>query len=248
MENFEGYDETDQYTGNFSAAEYAFMLSYAQPLDSNFNGGITVKPIYSQLEKYSSFGLAFDAGVEYESDNNLFTASAVVRNLGTQFVTYTNQNQEPLPLDVLVGVSQKLQYAPFRLHLTLHNMQKFDLTYKKENEEENIFNLLGDGETEAKEKGFTQFRNNAEVFFQKSIRHLIVGVDFTPFKNLYVSAGYNFQRGYELKLEEKTGGAGFSWGFGFKVAKFRVSYGRAIYHVAGASNHFSLTTDLSEFL
>ena len=40
---------------------------------------------------------------------------------------------------------------------------------------------------------------------------------------------------------------GFSWGFGIRISKFHLNYGRASYHLAGASNHFSITTDLSSF-
>ena len=40
---------------------------------------------------------------------------------------------------------------------------------------------------------------------------------------------------------------GFSWGFGIKISKFHFSYGRATYHLAGGSNHFSLSTNLSDF-
>jgi predicted Na+-dependent transporter len=40
---------------------------------------------------------------------------------------------------------------------------------------------------------------------------------------------------------------GFSMGLGLKVSKFHIAYGRSTYHLAGATNHFSLTTSLSEF-
>ena len=50
-----------------------------------------------------------------------------------------------------------------------------------------------------------------------------------------------------MAIEEKGGMVGFSYGFGMKIKKFRISYGRATYHLAGASNHFSVTMNLSEF-
>jgi hypothetical protein len=40
---------------------------------------------------------------------------------------------------------------------------------------------------------------------------------------------------------------GFSYGFGIKISKFHLSYGRATYHLAGASNHFSISTNFSSF-
>jgi len=32
-----------------------------------------------------------------------------------------------------------------------------------------------------------------------------------------------------------------------KINKYRFSYGRSTYHLSGASNHFSLSVNLSEF-
>jgi hypothetical protein len=79
------------------------------------------------------------------------------------------------------------------------------------------------------------------------MRHLIVGVEIFPSKNFHIRAGYNYQRRQELKVSSLGGAAGFSLGFGLKISKFRLDYGRAIYHQAGASNHFSFATNLSEF-
>ena len=58
--------------------------------------------------------------------------------------------------------------------------------------------------------------------------------------------GYNYKRRQEMKIDTKTAMAGFSWGFGLKISKFHISYGRATYHLAGASNHFSISTNLNE--
>jgi len=40
---------------------------------------------------------------------------------------------------------------------------------------------------------------------------------------------------------------GFSWGLGFKISKFHLNYSRATYHLAGATNIFSFSTNLSSF-
>jgi len=50
-----------------------------------------------------------------------------------------------------------------------------------------------------------------------------------------------------MKVNAHPGMVGFSMGFGFRVSKFHFSYGRASYHLAGGTNHFSLTVNLSEF-
>ena len=50
-----------------------------------------------------------------------------------------------------------------------------------------------------------------------------------------------------MKVNSHPGMVGFSMGFGFRVSKFHFTFGRASYHLAGGTNHFSLTTNLSEF-
>ena len=79
------------------------------------------------------------------------------------------------------------------------------------------------------------------------MRHVIFGVEFIPVKNLYVRVGYNYRRRKEMLIESKTSTVGISWGFGIKISKFYLSYGRATYHLAGASDHFSISTDLDSF-
>jgi len=51
----------------------------------------------------------------------------------------------------------------------------------------------------------------------------------------------------EMKIESKPGMVGFSWGIGIKVSKFRISYGRSVFHLAGGTNQFSFSMNLDEF-
>ena len=86
-----------------------------------------------------------------------------------------------------------------------------------------------------------------DIFGDKLMRHLVFGVEFLVGKNFHADLGYNYKRRQEMKVSARPGTVGFSWGFGFKVSKFHFAFGRASYHLAGGSNHFSLTTNLSEF-
>jgi hypothetical protein len=236
---FTGADETGFKTGEFRAAEYALNLIYSRKIDSMINIGINVKPIYSSLENYTSLGVAADLGITYFNPDRLFTAAVVVKNLGSQIITYyEGAKRESLPFEIQAGMSQKLLHAPFRFSLTLHQLQKPDLTYKTTINNSNIFDPLN-GERVSK--------NKYEILGDKLMRHAIFGMEFVPGENFYVSLGYNYQRRQELKVPVNTGMVGFSWGFGLKVSKFRFSYGRSTYHLAGASNHFSLSVNLSEF-
>lgn len=235
---FTAADNVGNITGEFRAAEYAFNMFYSRAIDSSFSIGVNLKPAYSVLETYRSFGMVADIGLNYTGNDKLFSAGLVLRNVGVQIKPYHEGNREPVPFEILIGLSQKLRHAPFRLSLVAHNLQKPDLSYKdpaKNNEE--FDPITGDPIPENK---FARFGDNL-------LRHLIFGVEFIPFENFYLRAGYNYQRRQELKISSRVAMVGFSYGFGIKISKFHLSYGRATYHLAGASNHFSVSTNFSSF-
>ena len=90
-------------------------------------------------------------------------------------------------------------------------------------------------------------QSSEDGFLDKAVKHLILGAEFLPTKNFTVRLGYNFQRRNELSVDEKKSTVGFTWGFGFKVSRFRINFASAKYHLAGSSNHFSVSTRLSDF-
>jgi hypothetical protein len=149
---------------------------------------------------------------------------------------YTPETWEKLPFEIVVGASQKLKHAPFRFVATFQQIQTTSLYYQRKKQTISFF----DEEDQEKASLFEKFGN-------EFISHLIMGVEFVPIKNFYVRGGYNFQRRNELKIENISSSAGFSWGLGIKINKFHINYSRATYHLAGASNHFSISTDLDDF-
>ncbi len=236
---FTAADPIGEITGEFTAAEYAFNLIYSRKVDSLISFGVNLKPVYSSLESYSSLGIALDAGITYFNPDRLFSASLVMKNFGTQLTTYyKNGDREPLPFEILAGFSRELQHAPFRFSFVAQHLEKWDLTYKTEEDiHDEIDPFTGQVEKPAK----------LDQFFDRLMRHVIVGVEFFPVESFMIRLGYNYKRRQEMKLDTRTAMVGFSWGFGIRVSKFHISYGRAAYHLSGASNHFSLSTNLSEF-
>jgi len=230
-------DHLGNKTGTFTASEYALNLIWSKSYDSLFHFGINVKPVYSSMERYRSFGMVADIGLTYTNRQKLFVASIVMRNIGYQIKPYHDQNRESMPFEIQMGLSQKLEHAPFRFSAVFHNLQQFDLTYETEQTVLDFDPLTGEPIEE----------NKIEKFGDQVMRHVIFGVEFMPFESFFIRGGYNYQRRMELKLDTRTAMVGFSWGFGVKIYKFHISYGRASYHLAGASNHFSLSTNLSSF-
>ncbi|MBN2485830.1 MAG: type IX secretion system protein PorQ [Bacteroidales bacterium] len=237
---FDEYDESGIQHGKFRAADYAFNLFFSRPVfDSLLNFGVNLKPLYSDLEEYMSFGMAFDAGLTYHNAENLFTAALVVKNAGLQIIKYYPlQDRESLPFEIQIGVTKQLLYAPFRFSVLAHQLQKPNLRYKTEEDIANSIDPLT-GEPRPEDK-MANFADNV-------MRHIIVGMEFIPTDNFNVRIGYNYKRRMELKLDDKPAMVGFSWGFGLKVSKFHLSYGRATYIVGRGSNHVSIALNLSEF-
>lgn len=236
--NYGTFERTDEYgnvSGSFRASEYALNLVFARPvIDSVLTVGINVKPLFSLYEQYSSLGIVADLGLLYTNYSSNTTVGLVLKNAGTQITSYSGL-REKVPFEIQAGISQGLAHAPFRFNVQLQHLEKWDLTYEKEDQQDLLFSS-GD----APDNRFDQL---ADQF----MRHVIVGVELLLGDNFHVDLGYNYKRRQEMKMNSFPGMVGFSWGFGFRIARFHVAYGRARYHLAGGTNHFSLTTDLSQF-
>ncbi|RPH32204.1 MAG: type IX secretion system protein PorQ [Bacteroidales bacterium] len=228
-------NEGGAITGSFTASDMAINLIYSRAIDSIFTVGINLKPLYSHLYTYNSFGIAADIGVNYHRPNSLFSAGLVLRNIGTMIKPYTPHTYERLPFEAILGISKKLAHAPFRFVVTLHQLQNLNMYYKSP---QPMNSTLGteDNPKESKLKGISS----------EALSHLILGVEFTPLKSFTFRLGYNYQRRNELKVEEKLSSVGFSWGFGVRISKFQLSYGQSRYHLVGPSKYFSICTDLDD--
>jgi hypothetical protein len=84
-------------------------------------------------------------------------------------------------------------------------------------------------------------------FGDQLMRHIVLGTEFLLGDKLSIRVGYNYRRRKELSISEKPGMAGFSYGFGVKVSRFQISYGRSIFHLAGPAHHLSVTTNLQRW-
>jgi hypothetical protein len=230
--SFLAADHTGNITGNFTARENSFNLSWATALDSLFTFGATLKGISSSFEQYHSWGMALDAGINYYNPARLLSASVVMKNLGTQFSTwYAGGEKEPLPFELQLGLTKQLAHAPFRFSIVYQHLQDFNLQGKRP-----------EGDQAPRDQSLSR---KLDDFGSEFIRHLVAGVEFIPVQSFAVNIGYNSLRRHELKIDDKASTAGFSWGFNLQITRFRVGFGQARYHLAGSSSHFSVTTNLA---
>ena len=231
-------DNAGNEIGEFSSGEYAFVIGYAREIDTNFSIGGNIKAIYSNFYDYNSLAAAVDVSASYLSLNRRFTMAMVVKNIGRQITTYNDGAEEDLPFEIQYGLSKSFENIPIRLGLVFHNLQQWDLRYDNPNDEQESTILNTPGEEEKKDN----------EFLQNLGRHIIINTEFLVSENFNIRFGYNYLRRADLKIDEDLGAVGFSFGLGFRVNKFHLSYGRSAFHQAAATNTFSISTRLSDFI
>jgi len=228
---FDGYDENGQKTSTFTGSEMALSFGYALNIpNSDFYVGANAKLISSTLESYNSYGAAVDLGALFIDTRNDVNWALVIRNVGIQITPY-DVKREKLPLEVLVGVSQLMQNVPIRWHLTLENMQQWQIAFANPNRAQGS---LDGGSTPEKISVF----NNA-------LRHMVVGAELFPDKGFNIRIGYNFRRAEELRILEQRNFSGISVGIGLKMNNIKFNYSYSRYTVAANTSLFGLTIDFS---
>ncbi|MBL7941427.1 MAG: type IX secretion system protein PorQ [Flavobacteriales bacterium] len=224
-------DATGQVIGSFGADDMAFTAGAGYQIDSALSVGANVKALYSAIASQVAYGTALDAAITYHRPLKNFTASLLFRNLGIQFDPYRDTRAD-LPFEIQVGVTKRLQHAPFRFNVVAENLQKWDLTNTEETNA-TIDPITG---VIVEDKGWE--------FGDKLMRHMTFGAEIILSENLHLRLGYNYRRRQELKVADRPGTSGLSYGIGVQIKKFQISYGRAIYHLAGPSNHFSISRNI----
>lgn len=224
--DIQSFDNEGFLNGEFSISEYAFSLSHARAFGP-FQAGATLKLAVSDIASFKASALLFDLGGTFKHPEKDLTVGLVVKNLGVLLSDYTEDNESLLPLDVQLGVTYKPEFMPFRFSVTARNLNRENAVF---------FDPAGNsliGQDDA--PGFSE-----EVF-----RRLVFGTELIFSPNFQFRFAYNHLLRQELRLEDVSGGAGFSFGFMLKVKRFEFSYARALYHTAGGSNTIQLGINTS---
>lgn len=230
--SFDGFDENGNPTSSFTGSDIALTFGYAYNIPfTDFHIGANAKLINSTLESYSSFGGAIDLGAIYIDEYNGINYALAIRNIGTQFTTFAD-TRESLPLEVMLGISQQLENVPIRWHLTLENLQQWNVAFSNPARAENSI----DGSSTPEK---TSFFNNA-------LRHVIFGLELFPQKGFNIRLGYNFRRAEELRLLEQRNFSGISVGAGLKMGRLKFDYSYSRYTLAANTSLFGLTIDFNE--
>lgn len=228
----DGYTEDNVETGDFSAGDFCLTAFYSRQLFDRIRLGLALKPVYSYIDSYSSFGVAVDVGACYSDTAHQFTMGLSLKNVGVQLTGYYDDDEsahrERLPWELQFGLSKRLKHAPFRFSLTFTDLNRWDLDYYRspksvEGEDDDI--------------------NWGDML----LRHTLLGVEFLPAKSFSLMASYNYRRSQEHGLPDTRSFYGFSFGGALEVYKFKLGVAYALYAAAGNSLTLSLATSLDSF-
>ncbi|MDA0194095.1 MAG: type IX secretion system protein PorQ [Bacteroidetes bacterium] len=225
---FDGFDQAGIATGSFNADEFALVVGYSHRI-SVFSLGVNLKFVGTGIESYRATALMLDIGGQFKHPERDFTAGLVFKNLGFYLSNYTSTANSQLPFDVQLGITFKPEHMPVRFSITSYNLYKGDLTFFDPTSE-------------------TTLVNTPAGVFDKVFRHFNIGTEFLIHRNFYIRAGYNHLIRKELRLDAKSGGAGISFGFVVRIKTFEFAYTRAIYHVAGGGNYFTISTNMHSII
>lgn len=224
--NIQSFDEAGFLNGEFNVNEYVFTIGNSQVFGP-FGVGANLKLAVSDLASFKASALLLDLGGTFKHPEKDLTIGFGIKHIGFLLSDYTDDNSSQLPTDVQLGVSYKPEFMPFRFSVTARNLVRDDVTFFDPSSN----SLLG----QSSEPGFSE-----EVF-----RRLVFGAEILFSPNFQLRVGYNHLLRQELKLENVSGGAGFSFGFMFKVKRFEFAYSRALYHTAGGSNSLQMNLNLN---
>lgn len=223
------YDATGFETGEIDANEFVLSLAHSRKTGVFTLGG-NLKFALSNIAGFKANAILLDLGGNFRHPVKDLKIGLVIKNIGIILKDYTELSQSDLPFDVQLGISFKPEHMPFRFSATAYNLYQADIAF---------FDPQGT---------IDNVENNEPGVADKIFRHFVFAAEFVPTENFNIRIGYNHLVRRELRLEEISGGAGFSFGLMFRVKAFEFAYSKALYHLAGNTNHLTLTSNFNTLI
>ena len=156
-------------------------------------------------------------------------------NIGAQFIRYDDE-REPLPFDLQLAISRRLEHLPARFHFVFHHLTQWNLRFADPTDPYLEYDVVS---------GEMKQKSGVERFVDNAFRHFILGLELEPAKVLSLQFSYNYDMRREMRLYNKPGAAGLAYGVTLHIRKFNVQYSRVHYNTASVPNFFTLSTNLS---
>jgi hypothetical protein len=203
-------DPAGNVSGTFRAFDQTVALSASGKYDKRWFYGASLKFIHAAYGPWRSSGVALDFGLNYFKEESGFQWGIAAKNMGVQLKTF-NGEQEDLPFDLVMGITQKMAKAPFSISITAQRLHDFDILYT-----DTLFND-------------ENFGVSGRVGWGKqALSHLIIGSNVYLGEKVILSGGFNFLRRNELAIRNISSGlTGFSYGIAMKHKKLCFQYSRS---------------------
>ena len=225
--------------GSFGARDILVDVMYARQLGPMFKVGVTLKPVYSVYESYTSFALGADVGAHFQLPDSTFSMGLVLANIGWQLKGFYSQeggsNHEMLPLNLQLGLSYRVKHAPLRFHLQIHNMQTWYLNYEWTGLDKSV--TTGD------------IIPHDVKWYDMLFRHTIWSIEIVPkSEKFYIAFSYNHRRRAELQLADQRSLAGFALGAGVRIKQAHLDFAVSQMTKANFSYQVGLTLDINSLM
>ncbi|MEO0556909.1 MAG: type IX secretion system protein PorQ [Bacteroidota bacterium] len=207
----------------FGASEAAVSVSTAREVTPGVQVGATIHGLFASLDDASSQALAADLGVAYQIPEEGLVLSASVHHVGAM-LSSLGGTRDRLPLDVRVGVSNRLQYLPLTISVMAYDLQSFDSEPST---------LGPEGEEVGGTTTLDQIRD-----------HLALGGELALGPSLTARLGYHPRRGAALRTGGRLELAGISAGFGISLKRVGVDYAYTGWSAFGGLHQFGVRTRL----
>lgn len=223
--------------GTFTGREVAVGIGASKQINERIRAGALLKFANSTFESFSANAILADFGIYYQKPGSSKTIGIVLKNTGFQLSRFANESRG-VPFDLQVAYSNRLEHLPFRFTIVGQRLDRWNILFDDPDQQGQV-DILGNSTDRSDfEKGVDNF-----------LRHFIFNGEFLLGKNetFRLRFGYNHLLRQELRLSTFGSSGGFSFGFGFKIKKFSIDYGRGNFHLAGGVNHVGISYDLGNY-
>ena len=229
----------NQTGGSFGARDILIDVMYARQLGRMFKVGVTLKPVYSIYESYSSFAIGADVGAHFQTQDSTFQMGLVLQNIGWQLKSFYSDEdgtgKEMLPLNLQLGLTYRVKKAPLRFHLQIHNMQTWYLNYEWTSLDKDP--VKGD------------IIPHDVKWYDMLFRHTIWTLEIVPkSEKFYIALSYNHRRRAELNLVDQRSLAGLALGAGVRIKQARIDFAISQMTKSNFSYQVGLTLDINSLL
>lgn len=211
-------DEDGNNLGSFNATDLSLTAALSTMLSEKLSAGAGIDLIHSSYHIYNSSAITASGGIYYLDKESNFSAGLSFRNLGDQ-LDYYDGIREEIPFDISAGFSKKPANFPFRLNLTLRQL--------------NDWSMRVVGETED------------PAFFDNLFRHVIFGGEAAFSENFLFRLGYNRLLHEQTKTNQSFDLAGVSIGVGLKIKSLNIDLSRSSYSKLGGIVQISVRSQLN---